>query len=362
MCGDGGAYERRRLAAIIVGMTGRFDELVLCLEAAREVADRLVVAGENEFVPVLANLCALVALPRDDRFPIEAMQRRWKHMPFVGERGGGYTGVTTPLMEELARRLDAVVPAALTASPELQREARRASDPLAGVVRCHGHLIAALKSGAVMFDDEWLVPLSSSEPPRLFLDAPEPQLVGQTGLRLWIADLGRTSWACVDVAPGTAHPYSFLDALVVDQTRLAYDLPVLATRPQPRLEYRRKEVRLADIAWSPCPRADSDLIARCRRARWDDLFQLLAAYFGDQAITDGVSELVLVTAGHHDEHVKCLGILDAAIAAVPGGDPGVLEAIERSFAGSARDADEGRSYLEGLRAEYLRQYELAIEE
>jgi hypothetical protein len=119
-------------------MTGRFDELVRCLEAAREVANRLVVGGETEFVPVLGNLCELLALPRDNRFAIEAMQRRWKHMPFVGDRGGGYTGVTTPLMEELARRLEAVAPAAITASPELQTEARRGGDPLAGVVRYHG--------------------------------------------------------------------------------------------------------------------------------------------------------------------------------------------------------------------------------
>jgi len=42
--------------------------------------------------------------------------------------------------------------------------------------------------------------------------------------------------------------------------------------------------------------------------------------------------------------------------------PGVFEAIGRSFAASPRDADEALSYLEGLRAEYLRQYELAIQE
>jgi hypothetical protein len=69
-----------------------------------------------------------------------------------------------------------------------------------------------------------------------------------------------------------------------------------------------------------------------------------------------------VTAGHHDEHVKCLGILDAAIAAVPGADPDVVEAIERSFAASAHDASGARSYLQSLRAEYLRQYERAVEE
>ena len=92
----------------------------------------------------------------------------------------------------------------------------------------------------------------------------------------------------------------------------------------------------------------------------DDLYQLLAAYFGDQSTEAGVSEVVFVAADHPELHRRYLAVLDRGIAAAAAGDPEVARVIENSFAASARDAGEARAYLEKVRAEYLRQYEEAI--
>ncbi|HET9396893.1 MAG TPA: hypothetical protein VFO36_12630, partial [Nitrospiraceae bacterium] len=153
-----------------------------------------------------------------------------------------------------------------------------------------------------------------------------------------------------------------------DQDRLVHDVSVLSTFPTPTVEWRRKEISIADIEWSSCPKADAGLLARCLRAvwegqtavpssDWEDLYQVMAAYFADQTVEAAVSEVVFVTAEHPDRHRECLGILDKAIGAATRSDPGVAASIARSFAASVHDAEQARAYLEAVRAEYLRQYD-----
>lgn len=89
----------------------------------------------------------------------------------------------------------------------------------------------------------------------------------------------------------------------------------------------------------------------------DDLRQFLSAYFGDQSTEEGVGEVVFVTADHPDYHRNYLAIIDQAIAGAD--DPDVARAIRDSFAASADNPTQARTYLQTLRTEYLRQYEEA---
>ena len=288
-------------------MAQRFEPIVVLLQAAHRVAARLVREGDARFRPVADNLWALLTLPWDERFPVEVVRRRWTHLPFCGDRGGSWTEPLTPLMEELVAHLGALGPAAVAESPELAAAQRTAESPVAEVAVVHGHTVTALTWGPVIIDRTWLMPQSAGAPARLFRGAPDPHLIGQTGASLWIVDVDGGRWARLEVAPGTAGPHSFLEALEVDRAHVAYDVPAVATA-WAKAVLRRKEIRLAEIEWTACWPPEPDLLARCvvgpvvptRRPAtdWGELREFLAAYFGDQSTEEGVREVVFVTAEH----------------------------------------------------------------
>jgi hypothetical protein len=345
-------------------MAGPFEPIVARLEAARRAAQDLVREGDARFAAVVDNLDRLLAVPRDDGFPAGAARECSMGLPLHVDRGGGWTEPLTPAMAALVAALEAIRAAALAASPALQAAGRRAQNPVATVVRCHGHEVTVLRWGQVIVDHAWLMPQTASEPARLFPEAPAPYLIGQTALSLWIVDLDQGRWARLDTAPGTAGPHAFLDRLALDRGRLAYDVPVLLSGAA-GCELRRKEIRLDEIEWGPCWQPDPELVARCEPEPEPepgdaDLYQFLASYFGDQSTEAGVSEVVFVTVDHPEWHRRYLAVLDRGIAAAAAGDPEVARVIVKSFAASARDAGEARAYLEEVRAEYLRQYEEAI--
>jgi hypothetical protein len=348
---------------------GSFELIVARIEAARQAAQRVVGEGDARFGAVVDNLDRLLAVPRDDGLPDAAARECWTGMPLHGDRGGDWTEPLTPAMAVLIAALQAISAAAFAASPALQAAKRRADNPVATVVRCHRHEVTVLRWGQVIVDHAWLMPQTATAPARLFPEAPAPYLIGQTALSLWIVDLDQGRWARLDTAPGTAGPHAFLDRLTVDRERLAYDVPVLLSGGA-GCELRRKAIRLDEIEWGPCWQPDPKLVARCvpepdpepepgPEPGEADLYQLLASYFGDQSTEVGVSEVVFVTADHPDWHRRYLAVLDRGIAAAAAGDPEIAGVIVKSFAASARNADEARAYLEEVRAEYLRQYEEA---
>jgi hypothetical protein len=320
--------------------------------------------GDARFAAVVDNLDRLLALPRDDRFLAAAAREYWTGLPLHVDRGGGWTEPLTPAMAALVAALASVRTAALAASLALQTDERRAQSPVATVVKRHRHEVIVLRWGQLIVDRAWLMPQTASEPARLLPEAPAPYLIGQTALSLWIVDLDQGRWARLDTAPGTAGAYAFLDRLVVDRERLAYDVPVLLSGGA-GCELRRKEIRLEDIEWGPCWQPDPELVARCElepepEPGEADLYEFLASYFGDQSTEAGVSEVVFVTADHPEWHRRYLAVLDRGIAAAAAGDPEVVRVVAKSLAASVRDAGETGAYLEEVRAEYLRQYEEAL--
>jgi hypothetical protein len=346
-------------------MARPFEAVVVRIEAARRAAEDLVREGDARFAAVVDNLDRLLAVPRDDGFLAAAAREHWRGLPLHVDRGGGWTEPLTPAMAALVDALATVRTAAIAASPELQIAERRAQNPVATVVKRHRHEVTVLRWGQVIVDRAWLMPQTGSKPARLLPDAPAPYLIGQTALSLWIVNLDDGRWARLDTAPGTAGAHAFLDRLVVDRERLAYDVPVLLSGGA-GCELRRDVIRLEEIEWGPCWQPDPELVARCAlepasepEPGEGELYQFLASYFGDQSTEAGVSEVVFVTADDPEWHRRYLAVLDRGIAAAAAGDPEIARVIAKSLAASVRDAGEAGAYLEEVRAEYLRQYEEA---
>lgn len=249
-------------------MAAPFDLIVTRLAAARRIAQDLMGEGDARFAAVVDNLDRLLAVPRDDGFPSAAVREYAGGLPFHVDRGGDWTEPLTPAMEALVVALEAVRAAAFAASPALQAAERRAKNPVATILARHGHEVLVLRWGQVVVDRQWLMPQTASAPARLFSESPAPYLIGQTALSLWIIDLDRGCWARLDTAPGTAGPHAFLDRLVVDRRRLAYDVPVLLSGAA-GCALRRKEIHLDEIEWGPCWQPDRELVAQCEPERSD---------------------------------------------------------------------------------------------
>lgn len=90
---------------------------------------------------------------------------------------------------------------------------------------------------------------------------------------------------------------------------------------------------------------------------------VLGAYFCDSSVADGAAELVFVSEDHPDYHRLYLSTFDEAIKiALRGGENEKAELVallSRSNLAVAT-AEEAHGLLEEIRAEYLRQYHLAL--
>ncbi len=90
---------------------------------------------------------------------------------------------------------------------------------------------------------------------------------------------------------------------------------------------------------------------------------MFGAYFCDSSVVDGAAELVFVSEDHPDYHRLYLSTFDEAIKIALWGDENekaeLVVLLSRSNLAVAT-AEEAHSFLEAIRAEYLRQYHLAL--
>ncbi len=90
---------------------------------------------------------------------------------------------------------------------------------------------------------------------------------------------------------------------------------------------------------------------------------VLGAYFCDSSVAEGAAELVFVSEDHPDYHHLYLSTFDEAIkTALLGSETEKAELVallKRSNLAVAT-VEEAHSLLEEIRAEYLRQYHLAL--
>jgi hypothetical protein len=224
------------------------DSLVGHLEAAKQIAAALVQAGDSRFAPMVENLGRLASRPRNERLARAAYEHASDHLPFFMDRGNSWTESLTPAMQELVDRLGDVRRMAVAASPRLQAMHEAWKNPAPLVLTQRGHQVVVAR-GALVFDGNWKMPALGMGATRLSGAAPEPYLLGQTAASLWIADLRGRRWARIDIAPGLAKDFSFLEAIVADREKVAYQAAVLETSPSVQVVLQRKQIAYAERDW-----------------------------------------------------------------------------------------------------------------